>query len=563
MPIVPRYTEQASTEALPGARLTSRASPEAFGGGAAGLADAVGQVYQEHRRRADEVAITELDAELGATENALLYDPETGALNKKGKEAFELPEQVLGRFEETYAGLEQRAATDTQRAALRERYLARRQGLERSVLRHVSTEIVAHDLTTTETAVATARDSAILNADDDARIAAEIGRQQEALRGHAARTGKPAEWLELKLAEAESATHRGVVERLLAGGADLEARDYLAANREALGAEDLTALDKAVATGTLRGESQRRADAILTEHPEDRAAAQAAARAIDDPELRDATVERVGRFYEAQGAAERDARQRAMAQATDLVEREGDFDAVPPHLVEQLTVGERAALKAYARQKATGTEPATEWGLYYRLKTQAAEPAEVQAFLATNLLEHRHELSDTEFKELIGLQTGLRSARGKTLAELDGYRTQKAIADDTLKALGIDTTGKASKADLAAAGEFHRRLDQLVADEQRARGRKLLNEEVQALADRLALAGEVRGGGSFLGIPFDANRRAFEVPPEDAERFILDPEDIPPALRARLDATLANGGRTVNDANRAALLRLIMQNSKP
>ena len=62
----------------------------AFGAWACRYRSAGGQlskIVEEHQRRADEVSLIDADSKLADATNQLLYDPQSGALTKRGKDA--------------------------------------------------------------------------------------------------------------------------------------------------------------------------------------------------------------------------------------------------------------------------------------------------------------------------------------------------------------------------------------------------------------------------------------------------------------------------------------------
>ncbi len=130
MPTVRRLERQVTTTALPGVRKTAAATAESEGAGLArargqleatkaegaaaragamaNFADRVTQItgglyaemQESERRAADETALLEASNKLADFRNVRLFNPETGAFTRKGKDAMPLPEEVLGAIRE-------------------------------------------------------------------------------------------------------------------------------------------------------------------------------------------------------------------------------------------------------------------------------------------------------------------------------------------------------------------------------------------------------------------------------------------------------------------------------
>lgn len=74
MPRVPRYERQILTNPLPGARFGARFTPLSFGANLGEEVSKIGfEIYQEERRKADQIGVMDADRRLGDLENKLLY----------------------------------------------------------------------------------------------------------------------------------------------------------------------------------------------------------------------------------------------------------------------------------------------------------------------------------------------------------------------------------------------------------------------------------------------------------------------------------------------------------
>src|SRR5688572_31779249 len=76
-----------------------------------------GRLVEEEKDQADQTALTEAANKLSAWKHSTLYDPNQGAMARKGKDALPLPEEVAAGFEKAAGEIEAGLSTDKQRAA--------------------------------------------------------------------------------------------------------------------------------------------------------------------------------------------------------------------------------------------------------------------------------------------------------------------------------------------------------------------------------------------------------------------------------------------------------------
>lgn len=547
MPRVPQAERQIATHALPGVRLGAQTSARTFGGA---LGEAAFQLGLEEKQKADQVAVLDADRELIEHETTTLHDPQKGALNRRGRDAFGLPEEVLGGFDAKAAEIEKRLTNDQQRYSFRRSAIARRLDLDRTVQRHVAGQIKAFDDQTTESYIANETDSAIASGDPE-RISLGLDRTRAALVDHQRRNGLPDVWLNQKIAAVSTKVHGGTIERLLANGQDVAAKAYYDAHKDEINGAALPQIEKAIEVGSTRGESQRQADAILLKH-RDLGAAIAAARKIDNPTVRDATETRVKDYFATARAAEEERRTQAFRRAARALEQGGGvMERVSPGDIALLAddPGKLHALETRSRQVREGVEPVTDYQRYYDLMGLASEDATRSKFLRTDLMEHRHELSNRHFEELTRLQSTLRSGKAED-ETLDGYRTKKQVVDDALASVKIDPTPKPGTKNAEKVNVFRRRVDEEVLALQRQTGKKATSKDVQEIVDRLMIQGKVPGSGYI----FDDTKRLYELKP--GEGFAVDADEIPIAEREKIEQALKRNGRPVTPATIVELFRL-------
>lgn len=554
MPRVPIPEREVTTAPLPGARLGAQTSARTFG---ASLGSAVADIAEREIDKADQIAVLEADRRLVETETALLHDPKTGALNRRGRDAFAVPEEALGAFDAQVAAIEQGLRGDRQRLAFRRSATSRRLDLDRALQRHVAGEIKAYDSAQTDAYLTNELAAGIAAAGDAERIALAGERLRAAVVDHAARNGLPPEWVQQKTGETQTKLHGGVIERLLATQQDRAAAAYYDAHKDAIVGTERARLEKALEVGSIRGESQRQADAILAQHT-DRAAALTAAKAIAEPAVRDAVETRLRQAFADREQARAERERTLFRNAATAVERTGDTTQVAPSVWAELEPAHRTALETRARQVREGVEPVTNYQRYYDLMGLASADETRHKFVQVDLMQYRGELSNRHFEELARLQGSLRTGT-KADEALDGYRTKKQIVDDSMRTIGLDptVTDKTSKKKAEQVNLFRRRVDEEILALQAQTGKKATGQDVQAIVDNLLIKGTVPGSGWL----WDDSKRLYELKPGEA--IDIPPDEIPPAERAKIEEALKRRNVAVTPANIAAAFRLKLQRQKP
>jgi hypothetical protein len=551
MPKVPVYEEQIQNRALPGAQSSAQVSAEDFGFNIGRVGQSLALKIQQE---ADDVALMSSTAKLKERSNRALYDPEQGYLNKKGKDAFEIADDAVSDYDKMAAEFEGELATTRQRQAFRRVALNMRNDYDLLIQRHVAKERQEYDATEFQAFIKSSQDRAILNYTDPMMIAAETEGIRAATAAFAARNGKGKEWADRFTFDQMSATHVGVIERMLANQQELKAKEYFGAVKNAITGPDAIKVEKAVESGVLRAQSQSVADNIMLNTP-DEGEIYAKVREIKDPQLRDAVQARVDADLNRRDRATNEMRESYMMAFTTRIDQGQSIDQMMGTVQWwNLTTGQRTALKAYAKQKSKGGEPETDWETFYNLTTLASTQTTRNKFLQENLLSYRHKLSDAEFRHLTELQRSMRSGQETTdqKALLQGYRTTDRIVDDSLRTAGIDPTPKQGSSDAERVAKFRRLVDEYII------GYKIKNKtplppsdiEIQQYVDQLLVKGKVRGSG----IVWDDTKFAFEADPEKA--FVVSVKDIPPKEVTKIKEALRRMGSPITDAEVVATYNL-------
>lgn len=230
MPQIPTLSNQTSLRGLPSVRAQERPRDglQVLARGVADVGAILNKVRQEETLRADRAAVTEADRMLGETENSLLFDPQAGAYTRRGKNAFNLPQQVLPEYDKAAAKIEQGLATDRQKLVFREALNERRVRIERDLNQHEHQERNNYYDQTDEAAISTSVQTATNYAYRPDRVDAELATQRSVINGLASRKGWDETQKSMAMMKAETQTHEAVVSRMLLDNKFDAAGAYLA-----------------------------------------------------------------------------------------------------------------------------------------------------------------------------------------------------------------------------------------------------------------------------------------------------------------------------------------------
>lgn len=566
MPQVPRVQRTIDYAPIPGVRKQAAETPLSEG---AGLAEAQartgeeiartgGQMFgvahgwiQKERDRADEVALLNAENTLAKWENQRLYDPQQGALSVKGKDSFGLPEMVGGEYDSVANSVESGLNTDRQRAAFARIRASRGISLDLTLRRHVYGEMQAYEGHELQAFLENGQSAAIQNASDPRRVGMELGAMVDAIKQHAPRLGLGPEQVQHQVEAVTSATHVGVIEQLLAEEKNKAAQVYFDEARSQIKGDAIARVEKALAEGGLRSQSQKLADQILADPALDSISKQedkAKELAGDNADLRDHLNQRLEHANAVKEKADRDQDEATLKNLFTIVDTTHDVTKIPAAQWQQLTGGQRAQLMEYSDRLTRGVAVETDQPTFYAMMLQAADTPET--FAKQNLLNYRAKLSDGDFKSMVGLQASIRKGdRESADKQLSGFRTTDQIVKDGLTDYGLDPTPKEGSADAKAKAALQGMLDLRVQQQEALTGKKPINEEIRGYLDEiLSTSKDVKGSwwNAFKpGAFFDRSTRVTD----------LTVRDVPATERALIEQQLRENRMPISDATVLAAYR--------
>lgn len=449
MPQIPSFPS-VQQQGISGARLDPSAPSAAFAGNVNKSVDLSGAISQvsaleaEARQRYNQVAVSAADAEAIRSHTAHLWDPHSGAMNARGKDAIPAADAATDSFRKSLDDIEGTLSNDTQREAFRRRADMHMADLGGQLGQHVATQIKQYDIDVTNGHISDLTDAAEKAYTNPEIVQHSIDGIRAVLTDHYRANGHGEgagvdQFAQQDIKDRISMVRSAVFHQLSATGQDLAAAAYLNQHRADFTGKDLLNDEKIADMGSTRATSIQHAKRILSTATT-LTEAMAEVEKIEEPKIQDATAIRVRKHFDDQAADITHQRQQAFQAASAIVEKSGgNFDKVPLSIRVLLTPEENGALANRAHQ-ITHPKRDTDPDVYHNLMNMAGLPGTRQQFLSTDLLKYRDALSETDYKKLLNLQTSGNITEGNAAAA-------KARADARAKAKADAKAAQTKKAE--------------------------------------------------------------------------------------------------------------------
>lgn len=600
MPTVRTYQRQITSERAPGVRRQEYAIPHLQTpapavpqtGGPEGMARfgetaaTIGErLYADEQRKQDQIRLLDADRQAGELENNLMYDPKTGALNVRGKDALGLIDTVGKQWDDATGKIRQGLSNDRQRMAFDEHAIAKRTRIMDRLNEHIAKETYRVDGEALEGKVENETEAAIADGRPE-RITQALDSVGQAYADYGERYGIPAEQTKAATATAVSRIHVGVMHRMLDNGNDIQAKVYYEhVEGEVLG-KDRGELERSLHEGSVRGDSQRIADSIVNKAGTDYTLSglvDEVAKKTSDPETRDRAEQRIHAWYERakeddrvqtekrnqtireQLEAEKQKKEEEKKQRAQLVgvtvpnlidagkpkDVHTFLDKVSPGLWQQATQKEREEWERYAKRLNEGEKVKTDFGTYYNLLSLSSVPETRDQFAKTNLNDPRllNRISEGDLKKLAEIQVEIRKGNHKKADQLtEGYRTVNEMIGDALRSLKLDPNPKQGTDEAKRLGDLRSAVDQDIADFESRGGKKPTKPEIQGFIDQHLIQGTVQTPGWFGTSLFagTAQKPSIDVPADQS--FSIQFNQIPKAEVRKIEDALARAGLPESEA---------------
>lgn len=389
----------------------------------------IASLVQEHQRRADEVSLIDADSQLASATDQLLYDPQSGALTKRGADAIHAQDGAEEGWRKTVSDITL-TLPDRQRAQFKGIVARRSEDFNRTLARHVAGEVDQWEKDVTDAHLDSEFSLLVHNYNDPAAVQQGIDRQRAVISLDAERTGESPDVTAQRMAAATSRSHAAVIQLTLADGNDLTAAKYFQAHAGQLEPGQLLEIKKQVDVGSLRGESQRRSDSILASTATLGGAMREAAK-IEDPQLRDATQERIGRQYELKNADERFQRDDAFQRAGQVLRQTGDLNTISPADWLKLSPEQQIQLHHLDSDQRRPNQ-AGDSDLFMSLMNMSSLSGTRDQFIHTDLTSLKAKLSDKQYSQVLRRQLTLRDESDRAAKKGAPSARAQALVDSLM-----------------------------------------------------------------------------------------------------------------------------------
>lgn len=439
MPTVPTIRTASTVQApMPGARITARATPDAFGAsvgeGVSNLAGAAQQIYRQERQRINEAMVLEADTLDAQDDLAARRQLEQA----KGKDAGALMTSLEEARAKRQSDIEREALKNpVQQEAFRRRAAARLQDFQAWGSGYVAREAEQYDAQVVEANITTGMERVRSNRNDWNTAADALVETIGTYRAYAERRGVPPEARALRESQIMSGGIRSVIDGLVADKNDLAAKRAFDLYGSRLLDEDKRAVAKLLEIGTRDGTAQRLVDGWMRDGMDLQALQSRLAETPElqaDTKLRDEVQARALQAINLREAATKASQHDAYAKAYQVIQDPAkSYSDIPAEL--KAVLADRPDLDLHLRQLSAKAERVTQTdrATYYGLQTEAVTSP--QAFAKRDLMEFATRLSDADFKEMVKLQIQAKAGKGDQLGWLN---TREDVVNQALAGIGID-----------------------------------------------------------------------------------------------------------------------------
>ena len=213
-------------------------NPDAFGAGLARVATGIGaDMVQKQQQDDDSQAIFEARRKLDDWERTAIWDPQKGAVAKKGRDAFDLPQTLPGEYDQVASEIATSADPRVKRA-VQGLVLARREQVTAFADGHALKQREWFNEQSYQADRQNFLDNAALYASDPVRVQIEIALQNDRTIGYLRNKGAPDELIQASVKDNTSRMHSAVLGSLLNTGDVVKAEKYLRDNAGGMNADE-------------------------------------------------------------------------------------------------------------------------------------------------------------------------------------------------------------------------------------------------------------------------------------------------------------------------------------
>lgn len=335
---------------------------------------------------------------------------------------------------------------------------------------------------------------------------------------------------------------------MIENGMETQAEEYFQKNKDMMG-QYVDESEKLISSAIERKKAQTEADKIVASSKGLKDAYEQTTK-IEDSKLREETTKRVRDFFNIKKQAESEEEDRNAISAFNMLDRVPDVDKIPRSMWNNFSGSLRKQLESYASDKASGKNVPPNSDVYVSQMILLSSPQTRQQAAKQPLHTLRGKVTDSEFKELLKLQTGILKGDPKANAQIAGVETINQVVTRTLSNSKI-------KPDSDEGRQFFGKLNEWAQNYQTETGKKPSTGDIQAQMDILLTEGTVKKR-SLLGMDFllpDTRARTFELEPgQDFEEIDIDA--IPRGEKEKIVDYLQRTKKPINDQSIIRLYQL-------
>lgn len=533
-----------------------------LGAAVAGAGRAIGEVAEKIQREDDANAVFAARKQLDDWERAAIFDPEKGAANRLGRDAFDVPD-VLGKsFDETASKIGESLTTDRQRAAFRELAVSRRAQVLDWGAKHAKRERDVYEVGQFKAELDSMAERAALFPD---RAAGELDLARQRIIGFMRGKGRSTEEIEQAVKEQASRTHDFVLRSMVNAGNAEQASEYLKKNRGDMTAEAVLRAENGLRETTARVRAQGFADDVFARGLSAEDAIKEARSKFTGVEEDAAVQELKVRFTEVETLKARD-QKAASDTAWKVLANGGGRKGIPAETWNRLGGEEQRQIKDWLdakwrqSQADANRETVDDREAYYRLRTMATnDPAE---FSRLDLMKYEPYLTKAAFARLTEVQAGINKNDAKAMESNRVVgSTVKALRGE-IAAAGLDASPKEGSKQAKEFALFMNQLTMALDDAGRQKGSPLTDAEARQIGMGMLREGIEQGSG-FFGFG-QTKKRGYQIAAEaDPSKTYVSKryDDIPADIRKALEAELPNERNSIygNAAARQAQVERMYQ----
>jgi hypothetical protein len=310
-------------------------------------------------------------------------------------------------------------------------------------------------------------------------------------------------------------------------GGQKSVADYIAPDRRAALLEAAKNEDRDL---NVRRESQAQFDAIIAKHGTGSAAIKAA-RAIDDPEVRDSTESRIRQEHALEKQREIEQREALFEEAQEFINEGGKYADLPLRFKNGLKAAALNSLRSYAEQTAGGGKVKTDPAETLRLSNlYAMDP---QLFGDENPNEWVSKLSEPDYEKWVQRWSNVRSGKDESGKD-SGYRSiAQKKADRMVQLFGSATPKKGDGEKITKNRErFNDAWEAQVEAYKQQHGRAPAGKDADRILDDMT---------AEVAIDWGRDKRVFELGEGDIP-------EVPEADRSDIIRELQRRGKPVTEA---------------